>query len=103
MKLKRHNEDRVKCYKPYTPKDTVTKITVLKDGRLVEITEKDETLGLSYEDFSVSSLLKAGAVDLLKNRIKLSGSVMDVADDVALVDSRLDGIDEILENNTKTE
>ena len=103
MKLKSHNEDRVKCYKPYTPKDTVTKITVLKDGRLVEITEKDETLGLSYEDFSVSSLLKAGAVDLLKNRIKLSGSVMDVADDVALVDSRLDGIDEILENNTKTE
>lgn len=103
MKLKSHNEDRVKCYKPYTPKETVTKITVLKDGRLVEITEKDETLGLSYEDFSVSSLLKAGAVDLLKNRIKLSGSVMDVADDVALVDSRLDGIDEILENNTKTE
>ena len=64
MKLKSHNEDRVKCYKPYTPKETVTKITVLKDGRLVEITEKDETLGLSYEDFSVSSLLKAGAVDL---------------------------------------
>lgn len=103
MKLKRHNEDRVECYKPYTPKETVTKITVLKDGRLVEITEKDETQGLSYEDFSVSSLLKAGAVDLLKNRVKLSGSVMDVADDVAVVDSRLDGIDEILENKTKNE
>lgn len=103
MKLKSHNEDRVKCYKPYTPKETVTKITVLKDGRLVEITEKDESQGLSYEDFSVSSLLKAGAVDLLKNRVKLSGSVMDVADDVALVDSRLDGIDEILENKTKNE
>ena len=103
MKLKSHNEDRVKCYEPYTPKETVTKITVLKDGRLVEITEKDESQGLSYEDFSVSSLLKAGAVDLLKNRVKLSGSVMDVADDVALVDSRLDGIDEILENKTKNE
>ena len=103
MILKRHNEDRVKSYEAYTPKETVTKITVLKDGRLVEITEKDESQGLSYEDFSVSSLLKAGAVDLLKNRVKLSGSVMDVADDVALVDSRLDGIDEILENNTKTE
>lgn len=103
MKLKSHNEDRVKCYEPYTPKDKVTKITIVKDGRLVEITEKDETQGLSYEDFSVSSLLKAGAVDLLKNRVKLSGSVMDVADDVALVDSRLDGIDEILENKTKNE
>lgn len=103
MKLKRHNEDRVKSYEPYTPKDTVTKITVVKDGRLVEIVEKDESQGLSYEDFSVSSLLKAGAVDLLKNRVKLSGSVMDVADDVALVDSRLDGIDELLENKTKTE
>lgn len=103
MKLKSHNEDRVKCYEPYTPKDTVKKITVLKDGRLVEITEKDETQGLSYEDFSVSSLLKSGAVDLLKNRVKLSSSVMDVADDVAIVDGRLDGIDEILENNTKNE
>lgn len=92
---------RVKRYVPVyeEPVDTCRVLDSL--GNVVETSISDPNDGLNVEDFSIKSLIDAGAADLLANRVSLSRSLTSVADDVQQIDANLGDFDvnQPIENN----
>lgn len=87
----------VKEYEYRQVEEVVDGEVILKTIR-VEVNPKNRFKGLEASDFTVKSLLKAGATDLLKNRVSLNGSTLDT---VSNIEAHVSNIEANLNNIEK--